>query len=314
MRNTQLNFRRNPVIPLLAITANWAIIAGCIALSLYTQSWTIYMLSVIVIGARQHALFIMVHEATHMHIAQNKRLNDWISDLFCALPLLFDTGVYRKNHLSHHRNLNSEQDPDWIRKQGRPGWKFPVSGARLALQIPLYVAFLGPLEILAVFWGFSGFGDKKRWQSEAPFLLFKLTYFVGVFGFLISQGFAAHLAMFWAVPMLFVLPFVTRVRNLSEHWAVSYADEMTSTREVRAPWLEGFLLTPHNVNYHLTHHLFPHIPFYRVREAHRKLIETGAYDGAQINSSYFFPYGDSVLRDVIHGPKPKAVASVEKAA
>jgi fatty acid desaturase len=309
-----LQIKKNPIIPFLAITANWLIIASCIALSVYAHNPAVTALAIIVIGARQHGLFVLVHEATHGHIAPNGRVNDWISDLFCAFPLLFDTGVYRKNHLAHHRHLNSEQDPDWMRKKGRPGWTFPFSARRLSLAIPVYILILGPLEILTVFWGFSGFGQGRRWKSEPLFLTFKLVYFAAAAGLILRTGLAWPFALYWLTPMLFVLPFVTRVRNLSEHFAVTYEDDKNSTREVAPSWLEGFLLTPHNVNYHLTHHTYPYIPFYRIRAAHEQLVKTGEYAEAQLNTSYFFPFQGSVLADVLNGPKkPKSPEKLEKA-
>jgi len=34
---------------------------------------------------------------------------------------------------------------------------------------------------------------------------------------------------------------------------------------------------PHNVNYHLTHHLFPGVPFFQLPTLHREIARTEAY-------------------------------------
>lgn len=303
MHSELIKLKKNSYLPVAAIFTDWLVIAGCIAMSKIFNNPAVTLMAVIIIGARQHALFILVHEATHGHISPNKTVNDWASDLFCAFPLFFDTKVYRKNHLAHHRHLNSAQDPDLNRKKGRAGWDFPMSAKKLSYSIPIYILFLGPIEILAVFWGFSGFGQIARWKSEPFFLLFKLFYFSGLGVAIYLTGTAADFALYWIAPLLLVVPFVTRVRNLSEHWAISYADEKNSTREVSPSWLEGFLLTPHNVNFHLTHHTYPHIPFYRIEAAHKILVEAGEYKNAQTNGSYFIPFRGSVLADVMYGPR-----------
>lgn len=291
-----------PHLHILAIAANWTVMLVAAGTAMYFDNLLWTASAVILIGARQHALFVLVHEATHMHLSSNKRWNDGISNTFCAFPLFFDTEVYRRNHLAHHRHLNGPEDPDWMRKKGRWGWSFPIRARDLALGVPFFIAVLGPLELIPIFWGFSGFGDKKRWKSEPLFLIGKLAYFSAIAAGLYWAGLGQAYLLYWIVPMFFVLPFVARLRNFSEHFALNFSDDHNSTRETTPSWIEGFLLTPHNVNLHLTHHKYPYIPFYNLPEAHARLKASGEYDGAHINTSYFFPYENSVLKDALHCP------------
>jgi len=293
---------KKPVVPFLAVAANWAIISSCIAAGLHLHSWLISLLAIVVIGARQHALFVMIHEAAHHHISRFKFVNDWTADLLCAFPLLFDTDVYRKNHLAHHRHLNTEQDPDWVRKVGQTDWLFPMAASQFTRFVPRFILKTGPLEWGYILWRFSGFGEKTRWQQQPGFLLFKAAYFAGALALMAYCGALPAFLLYWIVPMFLVLPAVGRLRSIAEHFAVSYADDLNSTRDVRAGWLEGFLLAPHNVHFHLTHHVHPHIPFYNLPEAHRQICESGAFAGAHINGSYLMPFEKSVLADVLNGP------------
>jgi len=297
---------------LLAVLSNWLIIAASISASLYTQNALVTVLALVLIGARQHALVVMMHEAAHVQFAGNKNLNDWLSNLFCAFPLFLETDVYRKVHLAHHRHLNTPQDPDLLRKQRQSGWNLPASRRQVAMFIPAFIFALGPKEMASLLWGFSGFGDRKRWTAEPRFMLIKTSYYAAIAALAYSFGAAGALAFYWFIPLLFVLPFVARVRNLSEHSVLTLENDNNASREVVPGWIERFLLAPHHVHYHLTHHHYPHIPFYRLRETHLELRSSGKYDDAHINTSYFFPYNNSVLADVIHGPHHKNLALEKK--
>lgn len=297
-----------------ALASDWSIVAACIALSEYSQSYWVTALSLILIGTRQHALVVMMHEAAHVQFAKNKSLNDWLSNLLCAFPLTLETDVYRKVHLAHHRHLNTQQDPDLLRKDKQSGWNLPAKPWQVALFIPSFIFILGPREMAALLWGFSGFGSPKRWVSETRFMAIKMSYYLAILGICWQLGVLKGLALYWLVPILFVLPFVARVRNLSEHSVVTMENENNSTREVTPGLIEGFLLAPHGVHYHLTHHHYPQVPFYRLAEAHQEMKKSGRYDDAHINTSYFLPYNNSVLADVINGPAAHKTAIQRKVA
>jgi len=68
-------------------------------------------------------------------------------------------------------------------------------------------------------------------------------------------------------------PLVTRLRNIAEHALVAKdePDPLRHARTTRASWLERALIAPYWVNYHGEHHLFMHIPCWRLAKAHRLL-------------------------------------------
>lgn len=297
---------RNPVSwrHLLAVAFNWTVIAGCIVASLKVHNTILTLAALIIIGARQHALVVLMHEASHYQFAKNKFWNDALANVLCAFPLTLETDVYRKVHLAHHRHLNSDQDPDHLRKSKQSGWNLPATPKQVATFIPAFIFLLGPQEMAALLWGFSGFASPKRWWSEPKIMAFKMTYYALIATAALYFGVAGQLLFYWFLPVLFVLPFVARVRNLSEHSVLSWANENNSSREIIPGAMERFFLAPHSVHHHLTHHHYPHIPFYNLGEAYRILSESGFYDDAHTNTSYFLPYQGSVLSDVIHGPRP----------
>lgn len=112
---------------LLAVTADWLWILAAAVTATYSGSWFVYALAMLVIASRQHALLHILHEGSHHRISTNAKLNDGVSDYFAAFPLFFSTENYRSRHTLHHRHLNTELDPDWVRKRELPEWQFPMA-------------------------------------------------------------------------------------------------------------------------------------------------------------------------------------------
>ena len=67
------------------------------------------------VGALQHRLAGLGHEAAHYSLLKNKLLNDLIGDVFCMFPILSTVHFYRLFHLAHHQYTNDpERDPDLV--------------------------------------------------------------------------------------------------------------------------------------------------------------------------------------------------------
>jgi fatty acid desaturase len=79
-------------------------------------AWAIPWLIVanLCVGASQHRLATLTHEAAHYMLFKNRLLNECVSEWFCMFPLLGTTHSYRVQHLGHHQYPNDpERDPDW---------------------------------------------------------------------------------------------------------------------------------------------------------------------------------------------------------
>ena len=69
--------------------------------------------AIILIGAGQHQLTGLAHEASHHILLKNRFWNDLVSDWFCMFPLFSSTQHYRLQHIAHHQFVN---DPSGRRK------------------------------------------------------------------------------------------------------------------------------------------------------------------------------------------------------
>src|SRR5688572_648499 len=67
--------------------------------------WTVpvTLLAVVLIGAGQHRLTTLGHEASHYMLFRNRLLNELASDFLCMFPMWSTTHHYRLQHLAHHQ-------------------------------------------------------------------------------------------------------------------------------------------------------------------------------------------------------------------
>ena len=72
-----------------------------------------------------HALGILSHDAVHYRIGLKKTINDLIANVFLCWPLFIRVEGYRNEHLPHHQFVNTDLDPDFIRKKHHSDWQFP---------------------------------------------------------------------------------------------------------------------------------------------------------------------------------------------
>jgi fatty acid desaturase len=92
----------------------------------------VMLLAWMLVGAGQHRLATLGHEAVHYTLFRNRFLNELASDWFCMFPLLSTTQFYRPQHLGHHQFVNDPiRDPD-LAQMAASGhrFQFPMSHRR----------------------------------------------------------------------------------------------------------------------------------------------------------------------------------------
>ena len=73
----------------------WGLIFGSMALFAWWPNALTFLLAVMVIGARQLGLGILMHEAAHGLLFHDRKLNDRAGNWLCAYPQLLDLDIYR---------------------------------------------------------------------------------------------------------------------------------------------------------------------------------------------------------------------------
>lgn len=267
--------RRPRVRSLAAIAVEYGWIAAAILLARRFPHPLVYLASVVTIGSRQHALLVLLHEGVHRQLSSSKRVNDLVADVLLAWPFFLDLATYRRFHLGHHKHLNSEQDPESLLKSAHPReWKFPRSRSSLALLV------IGDLVGLHA-GSFIAHVRRMKHTSGVPHrLAYDLARGGALAATLLVLGFAGAWVgaiLFWIVPASTTLVCSARLREICEHNGVAQAGELASARTTRVSALGRFLVAPRNVSYHIEHHLFPNVPWFRLRHLHRELAQYPEY-------------------------------------
>ena len=283
--------RINPFLSWLHIGAELGAIAAAIYLCERFWSPLLYLLAIAIIGARQHALLILMHDGVHYRLFRNRRLNEWVSEVVLGWPHLVAARSYRKNHIAHHRYLNSEKDPDWKRRQGDPAWVFPKPVDDLARLLFRDVSGLNALVLIRLAASLISADT-----VSASFLVARYGFYAVSLTLIVYLGALKGFALYWVIPLFTWLVMIMRVRSIAEHSAIQNSDALyAQTRSTGAGLIERIFLAPKNVNYHLEHHFFPSVPFYRLPQLHALLLtKPGFTEGAHISDSYWEVLRESV--------------------
>jgi fatty acid desaturase len=277
-RLSQIDSRR----AMLVFAFEVLLIAASVAIS---ETWfnpATYLLAVVVVGTRINGLGALVHEAAHYRVFKNRTINDIVGEI-AAFPTTASMAGYRNSHFSHHRELNSHKDPDWVRNLLLDDFEFPAPQVQFVKRLLTHLSGLKARESVV------GFHQNKE-TRDIPALTHRLRLAV-LLALLVSSvafGFWEQLLLYWAVPLLTVFLTVRYLRVVAEHYAVGHDGVLSESRTVIAPAWQLFLIAPWGLNYHLEHHLFPGITCFNLAAAHRILMTREPYPRqAQITYGYF---------------------------
>jgi fatty acid desaturase len=275
-----------------AVLHDFAVIAVAIAIALYFwPNPLVVFVAVIVVGTRQHALFVMAHDAAHYLLYERRSLNDAVGRA-CATVQGLSMCTYRVIHRLHHNNLYGELDPDtalhggyprgrWylVRKllkdlSGLTAWKtyaYFLGGAP-ALNTATKVA-VRPLDDTS-----SKLREEAR-RDRNVVIAFHVMLLV-VFAW---SGHLVQYLVLWVLPLVTVVQAILRLRAIAEHGATTdFSSPLTAARTNTGPaWLE-WLIFPHHVNFHIEHHLYASVPHYNLRRLHREMTARGMLESAEV--------------------------------
>ena len=269
----------------LSISSNWLQMSAVMALFFFYPNVITFLVALVIIGSRQFALAVLAHDAAHNLLFANNKVNDWAGQWFCAYPIFQDNRVYRPYHLKHHRHTETDDDPDLVLSSPFPITKrsFIRKVFRDLTGITGVKRYWGSLSSIFRTKGDNVFNKISKTSNKLHgFLISNLIIFV-----LIST--TMHWSLFlllWWLPSFTYYSLIIRIRNISEHAVTPGNNDFDNTRTTKSTVMTRFLMVPHNVNYHLEHHLFTRCPWYNLPKAHSMMIENGYEDKMCLETSY----------------------------
>jgi fatty acid desaturase len=272
-----------------AVLSTWAIIAGAFALLARWTGPLTLLAALVVVGGRQLALAILMHDASHGSLFRTPWLNRVVGDWVCGRPIWNDLPKYRAHHLVHHAKAGTEEDvdislvaslpttrPSMARKFARD--MLGVTGLKFLLGRLLMDA--GVLEFTVAHALRRRPRDGRAWyhyvvsalRNMTPMLLTNAV----LFGVLAATRHPWVYGV-WVLSYMTTFSLFVRIRSMAEHaCARMTTDVFGNTRTTRAGWLARMTVAPVRVNYHLEHHFVMTVPYFRLPALHKLLLDRGA--------------------------------------
>ncbi len=300
---------------LCGVFSQWAIILTAASIAIVVDHWLGFLFAIVVIGTRQHALGVCIHEAVHYRLCSNRTANDCVSDLLCAFWLNITTSRYLHHHILHHRSVNTAEDPDLLLMKTDPDlWQWPKRPLPAIRGFILDLLGLNGLRQARIFnswmpWP-NHFSSREippplRWGERLRLYSFLVVLIAGLQA---TNGWFVFLVL-WVVPYSTVFVAVFRLRGIVEHLGTPAAHELNGARNMEPTWIERLTIAPLNVQYHLDHHLFPSVPQYNLPLLHKALLDNTNYRELACNQSGYvnLMLGDMLEGNAkIHGPAPSS--------
>ena len=280
------------------VATDWILIALALALAGLAPNPLTLILALFILGCRQLSLGIIVHETGHQTFFQSKKTNHWVGRWLSGYWVFSSQTVYMKGHLSHHRYAGTAEDPDLKNYSA-----YPISKASFRRKV----------------WrDLSGQTGWRRLKSIARSIRrYRQLDEEGrsvVKGGLITNGSLLLVLSLLNAPWLFLLwvtafatthMLCTRIRQIGEHAAVpnpNSDDPRNHTRTIVTDWWERLFIAPHQIAFHLEHHLLPSVPLYQLPKLHQVLNQVGFFQGVRFTRGYRALIADIIARPTSSQP------------
>ena len=261
---------------------DWAMVIGLFVLAAAFPNPVTILLTVLLLGGRQMAFGVLVHETGHKSFFTSQNVNDFVATWLSGYWVFSDKDVYMKGHLLHHKDCGTIDDPDLKNFDA-----YPVSITSFKRKVLRDITGkIGWRRIVSIGRSLYRFNELrpgiKKMFAGSIICNLALLLTLSIAGF-------AWLYALWVIAFMTSHMLITRIRQIAEHAAVPDhfdPDIRLNTRTIYISWLEALLVAPHGLNFHLEHHLMASVPIYRLRELHQLLLNKGFYEGIEFPQGY----------------------------
>jgi len=199
------------------------------------QHWWCFTINTLAL----HIAGTVIHDACHQSAHRHPIINSILGH-GSALMLIFAFPVFTRVHLQHHGNVNDpENDPDYYVSTGGPLWLIPV---RFAYH-----------EIF--------FFKRQLWRkNELIEWFFSRVFVLSIVLVSIYYHFLGYVLNFWFIPTAIVGLALGFFFDYLPHRPHQERDRWKNARVYPGKLLNILIM---GQNYHLVHHLWPSIPWYK---------------------------------------------------
>ncbi len=216
----------------------------------------------VVQGFTVFSFTVLLHEVVHHTVFPKRRASlERILGLAYAIPSGLSASQFTRWHLDHHAELgSSEEDP----KRHHLSPKVNARWFKLLYCTPA----LFPIYFRAARREASTYPPSLRsriaWERRIT-----IAVHLGALALLWWTGGVATSFKAYLFPVFIVFPIAFTLNRLGQHYDIDPADPAAWSTLVRGHWFWDFVFL--DSNYHLEHHYYPGVPFYRLPALQRAL-------------------------------------------
>ena len=255
--------RKSGLRHLLIAARQFAILALATAGLIIWSNPLVWVPLAVVQGFTVFNFTVLLHEVVHNTVFARARPRAERLLAWCyAVPSGISSSQFTRWHLDHHAELGSPEDDP---KRHHLSPKINARWFKLLYASPA----LFPIYFRAA---------RKENVTYPPALQRQIAFerkvsIAAHLSVLAAIGAAAGVAAAvraYVVPVFFVFPIAFTLNRLGQHYDIDPADPARWGTLMRGYWFWDFAFL--NSNYHLEHHYFPGVPFYRLPALQQALI------------------------------------------
>jgi len=208
----------------------------------------------------------LVNHDVFVHRRRWGGLMGWFLSALLFGVLTIRTTAYGVVHLRHHGKVGTDDDPEVYKQDVDTvakrwlfatilGFKLGTSG-KWSKSGAAYMRFRPPSREI-----------RWRLKAEVVLVLVMLALFAAYAYFVSWQA----VVLGYLAPMFLVVPLLNSIRIIIEHADIEPENPYSLATNYRTGWFTQALFLADSGDCHLVHHLYPRVPYYRVRAALRAM-------------------------------------------
>ena len=307
--------KKNDLLALFWILKHIFICTAAFSLVYYIPNPLTIIVALCILGGRQLACAVLMHDAGHHSMFSNNRLNKWVGNWLGGYLVFQDVEKYGNYHLEHHLHTGLDEDPDILLTRGYPTSRSSMY-RKVIRDLTGQTGIRALTGLILMHLGYLKYNLGKKVvhvdQSNRTWQKFGQTVYRELSGVILAHLLLITLLsvtigpvyyLLWIGAYLTTFQFCIRVRSIAEHSMVEDPkNALANTRTTYANWLEQLFFAPLNVNYHLEHHMLMGVPFYNLPRMHRILLDKGFYEVGILEKSYWDVLKKTVIDSTTANP------------
>lgn len=289
-RHRELSTWKSPLV--LAVC--YLSMAALVSVAGQLSGWSLALfvpLAVLGTAAIQGHMSILLHEGAHYLLHPRRQVGELLAQL-AGMPLLFTARSYRTIHLAHHEHSGDpERDPEReIYRSQNYSYEPATRWGPVLTMLFKDLFFIHALRFVGAVQAYLRKVPNYRMWTPGELLLFFAVHGLPMLVAGLSGVFWEYVLLWYGT--LFTLTFFfLKLHIYGEHTGATGPTEFQRTWHHRPNFLFDAFVYPIRSGFHLEHHVFPSVPWHKMKSFQRELMKIPEWreqQSALDSDGYFF--------------------------